>query len=118
MRRVCFRWRNFAGRILSSGGRRQRQTKITGFDPANRYSTGEQLSPVFRFLNSSSWPGSSPQVGSTRLVAHNYRTKVGRARLSVPSMSLWLRSKDVDARDKRGHDKGSAATMLGEACAS
>src|SRR5262249_11149177 len=49
MRRVCFCRRNLAGRILSSGGRRQLQTSNTGFDPANRYSTGE-LSPVLVFF--------------------------------------------------------------------
>jgi hypothetical protein len=48
-----------------------------------------------------SWPGLSPQVG--RLAALN-SAQLGRARVAVPSTSLFEATKDVDARAKRGHD--------------
>jgi succinyl-CoA synthetase beta subunit len=53
----------------------------------------------------SSWPGLSPQVGSTRLAAVN-NAELGQARVRVPSTSYSSKRQDVDARDKRGHDDG------------
>src|SRR5262245_33319020 len=53
--------------------------------------------------NRLSWPGLSPQVGSTRLATH-YDAEVRRARLPMPSTSSNVTTKDVDARHKTGHD--------------
>ena len=47
--RVRFRRRDFAGSILSSSGRRERQPTIAGVKPADRLNTGESPSPVFLF---------------------------------------------------------------------
>jgi hypothetical protein len=56
-------------------------------------------------LSTSSWPGSSPQVGFTRLAAL-YSAELAQARVPMPSTSWMLHGlEDVDARDKRGHDE-------------
>ncbi|HLL26213.1 MAG TPA: FAD-linked oxidase C-terminal domain-containing protein [Xanthobacteraceae bacterium] len=59
-------------------------------------------SDIFAELNgSSSWPGSSPQVGSTRLAAYA-SAELGQARVPLPSTSSLPQG--VDARHKAGHD--------------
>jgi len=59
---------------------------------------------VFQDSEISSWPGSSSQVGFTRLAPLN-SAELGQARVQVPSTSS-LPPKDVDARHKAGHDGG------------
>ena len=54
-------------------------------------------------LLTASWPGSSPQVGFTRLAAL-YSAELGQARVPMPSTS-YFRRQDVDAWHKAGHDK-------------
>src|SRR5262249_21417520 len=60
--------------------------------------------PIVIVVGQSLWPRSSPQVGSTRLAAH-VDSEVGQARLPLPSTSSGAAAvKDVDGRNKSGHD--------------
>jgi alpha-1,2-mannosyltransferase len=62
------------------------------------------LLAIRAILRPPSWPGLSPQVGFTRLAAHN-SAEVGQARPPMPSTSSFSGTpQGVDARHKAGHD--------------
>jgi hypothetical protein len=55
-------------------------------------------------MHPSSLPGLTPQVGSTRLAAHDI-AQLGQARVAVQSIRRLKRFFSMDARVKPGHDE-------------